>query len=44
MVAFYLKRYSSAKTNYEIYEKEQITIVRALEGWRVELESVESLI
>lgn len=36
-VAFYLKKHSSAETNYKIYYKELITIVRAFEKWRAEL-------
>ena len=36
-VAFFLKKYSSAEYNYEIYDKKLIAIVRCFEEWRAEL-------
>ena len=37
-VAFFLKKYSPAECNYEIYDKELMAIVRCFEKWRPELE------
>ena len=37
-VAFYSKKYSPAKCNYEIYDKELLAIVQAFEEWRPHLE------
>jgi hypothetical protein len=37
-VAFFSKKHSPAKCNYEIYDKELIAIVWAFEEWRLELE------
>ncbi len=37
-VVFYSKNMSSAECNYEIYDKELLTIIRAFEHWRPELE------
>ena len=37
-VAFYSKKHSPAKCNYEIYDKELMAIVLAFEEWRPELE------
>jgi hypothetical protein len=37
-VAFFSKKHSPAKYNYEIYDKEHIAIVWAFEEWRPELE------
>ena len=37
-VAFFSKKHSLAKCNYEIYDKELMTIVRCFEEWRAELE------
>jgi hypothetical protein len=39
-VTFFLKKYSPAECNYEIYDKELIAIVRTFEEWRLELQSV----
>jgi len=36
-VAFYSKNMSPAECNYEIYDKELLTIIRAFEHWRSEL-------
>jgi len=33
-VAFYSKKHSPGKCNYEIYDKELMAIVRAFEEWR----------
>ena len=38
LVAFFLKKHSSAEYNYEIYNKKLIAIVRCFEEWRAELE------
>jgi hypothetical protein len=43
-VAFFSKKHSPAKCNYEIYDKERIAIVRAFEEWRLELEGALHLI
>lgn len=37
-VAYFFKRHSPAKCNYEIYEKELMAIIRCFEAWRPELE------
>jgi len=37
-VAFYSKKHSPVECNYEIYDKELLTIVRAFEEWRPHLE------
>jgi len=37
-VAFYSKKHSPAECNYEIYDKELLTIVRVFEEWRPHLE------
>jgi hypothetical protein len=37
-VAFFSKKHSPAKCNYEIYDKELMAIVRAFKEWRPELE------
>jgi hypothetical protein len=34
------KRYSTAKCNYEIYDKELIAIIDTFEEWRPELQSM----
>ena len=41
-VAFFSTRHSPAECNYEIYDKELRAIVRALEYWGAELQSVEN--
>src|SRR5947209_6390670 len=43
-VAFFSKKHSSVECNYEIYDKELMTIVRCFEEWRAELESTSDLI
>jgi hypothetical protein len=43
-VAFYSKNMASAECNYKIYDKELLTIVRYLEHWKPELESINILI
>src|SRR5437588_10351811 len=35
---FFSKKHSSAKCNYEIYDKKLMTIVRCFEQWRAQLE------
>jgi len=37
-VAYFSKKMSLAKCNYEIYNKELLAIVKAFELWRLELE------
>lgn len=37
-VAYFSKKHSPAECNYEIYDKELMTIVRCFEEWRAELE------
>ena len=36
-VAFFSKKLSPAECNYEIYDKELLAIIRALEEWRPQL-------
>jgi hypothetical protein len=43
-VAFYSKNMAPAEYNYEIYNKELLTIIRYLKHWRPELESIDILI
>ena len=43
-VAFFLKKYSSAECNYEIYNKELMAIVCCFKEWRVELEESSHII
>ena len=38
LVAFFLQKYSPAKYNYKIYNKELLAIIRAFKEWRLELE------
>ncbi len=40
-IAFYSKNLLPAECNYEIYDKELLAIVRCLEHWRPELESID---
>ena len=40
-VAFYSKNMAPAEYNYEIYDKELLTVIRCLEHWRPELKSIE---
>jgi hypothetical protein len=41
-VAFFSKKHSAVKCNYEIYDKELLAIIRCLKEWRPELEGTES--
>jgi transposase InsO family protein len=41
-VAFLSKNFTPAELNYEIYDKELLAIVKALEEWRAELEGTET--
>jgi hypothetical protein len=41
-VAFFSKKHTSVECNYEIYNKELLTIVRCFEEWRPELEGSET--
>jgi hypothetical protein len=40
-VAFYSNNMAPAECNYEIYDKELLAIIRCLEHWRPELESID---
>jgi hypothetical protein len=40
-VAFFLKKHSPAECNYDIYDKELMAIIKALEAWRPECEGAE---
>ena len=40
-IAFYSKNLTSIKCNYQIYDKELLTIIRCLEHWRPELECTD---
>ena len=37
-MAYFSRKHTPAKCNYEIYDKELLAIVRAFENWRPELE------
>ena len=37
-VAYFSKKHTPAKCNYEIYDKELLAIIRSFEEWRPELE------
>ena len=39
-MAYYLKKYTPVKSNYEIHDKELLVIMRYLEAWDAELRSV----
>ena len=39
-MAYYLKKYTPVKSNYEIHNKELLAIIRYLEVWDIELRSV----
>ena len=41
-VAYFSSKMSPAECNYEIYDKELLAIIRALETWRPELESTDT--
>ena len=41
-VTFFSTKHSPAECNYEIYDKELMAIVQAIEHWRAELQSVEN--
>jgi len=43
-VAFYSKSLSPVEQNYEIYDKEMLTIIRTLEEWRHFLEEARHLV
>jgi len=44
LVVFYSKSLSSMEWNYEIYNKEMLAIIRALEEWRHFLEGATHLV
>lgn len=37
-VAYFSQRYTAAECNYDIYNKELLAIIKALEEWKPELE------
>ena len=39
-MVYYLKKYTLAESNYKIYNKELLVIMRYLKVWDVELQSV----
>ena len=39
-MAYYLKKYTPVKSNYEIHNKELLVIMRCLEAWDAELQSI----
>ena len=39
-MAYYLKKYTPAESNYKIYNKELLVIIRYLKVWDTELRSV----
>jgi hypothetical protein len=41
-VTYFSKILSSVECNYEIYDKELLTIIKCFEQWRAELQSIES--
>lgn len=41
-VAFFSSKHSPAESNYDIYDKELLAIIKALEEWRPELAGVQS--
>jgi hypothetical protein len=43
-VTYFSKTLFFAECNYEIYDKELLTIIRCFEQWRAELQSIESFI
>jgi hypothetical protein len=43
-ITYFFKTLFFAKCNYEIYDKELLTIIRCFEQWRTELQSVEKSI
>jgi len=38
LIAYFLKKHSPAECNYDIYDKELMAIIMALEEWRPECE------
>jgi hypothetical protein len=40
-VAFFSKKHSPAECNYDIYDKELMAFIKALEEWRPECEGAE---
>ena len=39
-MAYYLKKYTPAKSNYEIHDEELLVIIHYLEVWDIELRSI----
>ena len=42
-IAFFFIKHSALECNYEIYDKELLAIIKALEEWRPELQRTEEL-
>jgi len=40
-IAFFSKKHSVTEYNYEIYDKELLTIIRYFKEWRPELKGIE---
>jgi hypothetical protein len=43
LIAYYLCKFSSVEENYDVYDKELLAIVVALEHWRIYAESCSDL-
>jgi hypothetical protein len=43
-MTYFFKTLSSADSNYEIYDKELLVIIRCFEKWRAELQSINNLV
>jgi hypothetical protein len=44
LVAYYLKKFTSAEENYDVYNKELLAVVVSLEHWRIYAESCSDLV
>jgi hypothetical protein len=44
LVAYYLKKFTSAEENYDVYDKELLVVVVLLEHWRIYAESCSDLV
>jgi hypothetical protein len=40
-VAYFSSRHSATECNYEIYDKELLAIIKAMEEWRPELQGAD---
>jgi hypothetical protein len=43
LIAYHSRKFSSAEENYDVYDKELLAIVVALEHWRIYAESCSDL-